>query len=57
LLENRLIETVKVRLNPVIIGSGTLVFGGSPMSARMELVDAVPCEGGVQILEYCVDTA
>ena len=52
LLENSLIDIVKVRLNPVIIGSGTTLFGGSPMNARMELVEAVPCDGGVQILEY-----
>lgn len=42
LLENQLIDIVKVRLNPVIIGSGTTLFGASPASTRMELVSAVP---------------
>tara|TARA_R110001592_G_scaffold15536_4_gene67615 strand:+ start:746 stop:1279 length:534 start_codon:yes stop_codon:yes gene_type:complete len=52
LLENGLIDTLKLRVNPVIIGSGTTLFGSSAATARMELLESVTCDGGVQINEY-----
>lgn len=52
LLENDLIDTLKLRINPVVIGSGTTLFGQSPKAVKTELLHSVPCEGGVQINEY-----
>ena len=52
LMEKGLIDVLKVRLNPVILGAGTPVFGHSPEKARMELVSSRAFDGGVQMNEY-----
>jgi len=54
LLEKGLIDAVKLRLNPVVLGSGTRLFGQSPASAKLRLVSSVPCDGGVHINDYQV---
>lgn len=54
LLENGLIDTVKLRITPAIVGDGERIFGQSPQSARLELVESQPDEGGVFLNTYRV---
>ena len=54
LLENGLIDTVKLRINPAIVGDGERIFGQSPQSARLEFVESQPDEGGVSLNTYRV---
>lgn len=55
LLEKGLIDILKVRLNPVVLGGGTRLFGQSPAAARFNLIASIPCDGGVQINEYHIE--
>ena len=54
-LEKGLIDVLKLRLNPVVLGGGTRLFGHSPAAARLNLISSVPCDGGVQINEYHIE--
>ena len=52
LLENGLIDQLKLKLNPVILGSGTKLFGTSKANENWELVDCESFSDGLQILTY-----
>lgn len=52
LLEWGLIDVLKLRVNPVILGGGAPLFGHSQKSARFDLVRSIPCDYGVVINEY-----
>jgi len=54
LLESGLIDVLKLRVNPVILGGGAPLFGNSPKTARLDLVRSITCDHGVQINEYRV---
>ncbi len=54
LLENGLIDTVKLRINPAIVGDGERIFGQSPQSARLELVESQSADDGVFLNTYRV---
>ncbi|MEM6634031.1 MAG: dihydrofolate reductase family protein [Bacteroidota bacterium] len=52
LLDNGLIHQLKLKLNPIILGEGTKLFGNSSTQARWELVEQESFEDGLQILTY-----
>ena len=52
LLENDLIDQLKLKLNPIVLGSGTKLFGSSITSKNWELNDTESFSDGLQILTY-----
>ncbi|MGD1890413.1 MAG: dihydrofolate reductase family protein [Cyclobacteriaceae bacterium] len=52
LLENGLIDQLKLKLNPVVLGSGTKLFGSSTANENWELIDRESFSDGLQILTY-----
>ncbi|WP_245917700.1 dihydrofolate reductase family protein [Aureitalea marina] len=52
LLENGLIDQLKLKLNPVVLGSGTKLFGSSTANESWKLTDIESFSDGLQILTY-----
>ncbi len=52
LLENRLIDQLKVKLNPIILGDGIRLFGNSKSFAKWNLIENESFNDGLQILTY-----
>lgn len=52
LLENGLIDQLKLKLNPVVLGGGTKLFGSSTANESWELADKESFSDGLQILTY-----
>lgn len=52
LLENGQIDQLKLKLNPIVLGSGTKLFGTSTASENWELVDKESFPDGLQILTF-----
>ncbi|PKV50286.1 dihydrofolate reductase [Aquimarina sp. MAR_2010_214] len=52
LLENGLIDQLKLKLNPVVLGSGTKLFGTSSTNESWVLTDKESFSDGLQILTY-----
>ncbi|MEM9834706.1 MAG: dihydrofolate reductase family protein [Bacteroidota bacterium] len=52
LLENGLIDQLKLKLNPIVLGSGTKLFGSSTANENWELIDRESFSDGLQILTY-----
>ena len=55
LLEQELIDELKIKLNPVVLGGGVRLFGGSSKCFRLEFVSTASFERGLQIITYNVD--
>ena len=52
LLDNGLIDQLKLKLNPVVLGTGTKLFGSSTKTQTWELTDKESFFDGLQILTY-----
>lgn len=52
LLDNELIDVVKIKLNPILLGSGTPLFGSSEKSLFLDLTESLDFENGFKILTY-----
>ncbi len=52
LLENQQIDVLKLKLNPVIIGEGTRLFGNSKKAYKTDLINSEAFENGLQIMEF-----
>lgn len=52
LLENELIDQLKLKLNPIILGEGIRLFGKSIKSATWNLIETEQFDEGLQILTY-----
>lgn len=52
LLDNGLIDRVKLKLNPVILGNGTKLFGASGTVKNMTLISQESFDKGFMILTY-----
>lgn len=52
LLENGLIDQLKLKLNPVVIGGGTRLFGSSTATEKWKLKEKDSFSDGLQILTY-----
>ena len=54
LLKNQLIDELKIKLNPVIIGSGIKLFEDVASNYRLELLDSITYDNGLVVLNYQV---
>ncbi|WP_313190340.1 dihydrofolate reductase family protein [Sphingobacterium sp.] len=54
LLSNELLDEVKIKLNPVIIGSGTKLFEGIKKNYGLTLLGDEKYEDGMKILHYSI---
>ncbi|MGB0788199.1 MAG: dihydrofolate reductase family protein [Marinirhabdus sp.] len=52
LLDNGLIDQLKLKLNPIILGAGTRMFGQSKTAADWSLTGTEKFDDGLQILTY-----
>ncbi len=52
LLEHEMIDQLKIKLNPIILGGGIRLFGNSTAKARWELINTSRYEEGLQIMTY-----
>jgi dihydrofolate reductase len=50
LLENKLIDILKIKLNPIILGEGVQLFGGSSQACKWLLVDRKSYSHGLEII-------
>ena len=54
LFDHGMIDILKVKLNPLILGDGTRVFGNSTRKLNLDLTDTVRFDHGLQIMTYQV---
>ncbi len=52
LLDNQLIDQLKLKLNPIILGDGTPIFGNSKSSLTIHLIEKESFDNGLEILTY-----
>ncbi len=55
LLENGLIDQLKLKLNPIILGTGIRLFGNSKAKAKWTLTETESFEDGLKILTYDIE--
>lgn len=55
LLENKQIDTLTIKFNPIILGDGIRLFGSYQTSARLKLTDQLTFEDGLKIVTYQVE--
>lgn len=54
LLENQMIDELKLKVNPVLLGQGTRLFGSTCVSNRMKVLHRQSYDDGFQIIRYQV---
>lgn len=54
LLDHGLIDTLKIKLNPLILGAGIRLFGRSTRKIQTELLEQQPHDNGLQFMTYRV---
>lgn len=54
LLENQKIDTLKLKLNPLVLGKGIKLFGNSTANYKLKFVDSSSYENGLQIMTFKV---
>ncbi|MBW3545801.1 MAG: dihydrofolate reductase family protein [Bacteroidetes bacterium] len=54
LLDHHCIDVLKIKLNPLLLGSGVKLFGDSQTALRLELTNSERYENGLQIMTYKV---
>ena len=52
LLDHGLIDIVKIKLNPLLLGDGIRLFGNSKKDVKMELINSSAFEKGLHIITY-----
>ena len=52
LLEHELIDQLKLKLNPIILGDGVRLFGSSKKRAKWNLIETATFDDGLKILTY-----
>lgn len=52
LLEHELIDQIRLKLNPFLMGEGTRLFGESKKQVCLELIESKLYEHGLQIMTY-----
>ncbi len=55
LLDNRLIDVLKLKVNPVILGDGIRLFGDSNTKYKLQLIDSMSYDNGLQMNTYHVN--
>lgn len=54
LLEHDLIDILKIKLNPLLLGSGIRLFGNSAKAYSLKCLETNDFEGGLQIITYAI---
>ena len=54
LLENEMIDTLKLKLNPLILSEGIRLFGSSKKKINLELQDSNAYDQGLHIMTYSI---
>jgi len=52
LLDHQKIDVLKIKLNPLILGTGIPLFGSSSKTYQLDLLDTEKFENGLQIMSY-----
>ncbi|MGB3587409.1 MAG: dihydrofolate reductase family protein [Tunicatimonas sp.] len=52
LLDEKLIDILKIKFNPIILGGGTPLFGGSSAVTKLNQIDNQEFEGGLSLRTY-----
>ncbi|MGS0524517.1 dihydrofolate reductase family protein [Zobellia nedashkovskayae] len=52
LLDNGLIDQLKLKLNPIVLGKGVRLFGNSETSLVGKLIEKESMDSGLQFLTY-----
>ncbi len=52
LLDHKLIDQLKIKLNPILLGEGVRLFGNSKTAVAGTLVESASFDGGLQFLTY-----
>ncbi|HEY6437044.1 MAG TPA: dihydrofolate reductase family protein, partial [Ignavibacteriaceae bacterium] len=52
LLDNELIDVLKIKLNPILLGEGVRLFGDSKKDFKLEITDTNRFDNGLQIMTY-----
>ena len=55
LLEHELIDYLKIKLNPLILGSGVRLFGNTKKSVTLESIELTEYDHGLNILTYRIN--
>ena len=55
LLAHEMIDLLKAKLNPLVLGQGTRLFGNSKKICRLALSEHKHYDGGLQIITYRID--
>lgn len=55
LLEHELIDILKIKLNPLILGKGVRLFGNSTKELKTSLIGSQTYDKGLQIIEYQIN--
>ena len=55
LLDNQLIDVLKIKPNPILLGEGIPIFGESRTALNLELTERLNFEEGLMILTYLID--
>lgn len=55
MLDNGLIDLLKLKLNPVILGDGIPLFGSSKWKQKLVWIDTESFEDGIQLITYALD--
>jgi dihydrofolate reductase len=52
LLDNRKIDVLRLKLNPLILGKGIKIFGNSTQTYKTELIETEVYDNGLQIMSF-----
>lgn len=52
LLDHNLIDEVRIKLNPIVLGAGTRIFGSSSKACSFRLENSTPFDNGLQIMTF-----
>ena len=55
MLQNRLIDEIKIKLNPIFFGTGFGLFDGVCLKHQLKPVHQISYDSGVQLLHYEVE--
>jgi dihydrofolate reductase len=55
LLDNGLIDILKIKLNPLVLGNGISLFGSSGRKVQLEFLKQVQYDLGLQIMTYSIN--
>lgn len=55
LLDHGLIDVLKLKINPIILGSGIRIFGNSKTQVNFELIESQRFKNGMHIITYALE--